>query len=186
MEQKVKLNPFTYGKLDVATTVVQIATAVVGIILALNGNTAGLLALGSLAGGVRGNLLGDLLKLAGGDSGGFPKTRGPGSIVLVMLVSAVLLVGCGGISKQFLIDSEKAIVAEAGDYLTGCKQVTVAPAFSIAFDDKINYGGGVFAGCEENGRLMEFRCVGLLDEPTQKTRIQCEALSLWERKEDRK
>ena len=183
MEQKIKLDPFSYGGWDVATTLVQIATAVAGIILALNGNTAGLLALGSLAGGVRGNLLGDILRLAGND---LNKPKRPGPILFVLVFAAVLLAGCGSINKQFIIDSRQAIAAEAGDYLTGCQQVTVAPAFSLDWNENVSYGGGVFAGCAENGRIVEFRCEAYLDDQTGKTRMKCAPLSLWKREEGKK
>ena len=183
MEQKIKLDPFSYGGWDVATTLVQIATAVAGIILALNGNTAGLLALGSLAGGVRGNLLGDLLRAVSND---LNKPKRPGPLLFVLVFAVVLLAGCGSINKQFLIDSRQAIAAEAGDYLTGCQQVTVAPAFSLDWNENVTYGGGVFAGCAENGRIVEFRCEAYLDDQTGKTRMKCVPLSLWERKEEKK
>ncbi len=183
MEQKIKLDPFSYGGWDVATTLVQIATAVAGIVLALNGNTAGLLALGSLAGGVKGNLISDLLRAASND---LNKPKRPGPILFVLVFAVVLLAGCGSINKQFLIDSRQAIAAEAGDYLTGCQQVTVAPAFSLDWNENVTYGGGVFAGCAENGRIVEFRCVGYLDDQTGKTRMKCAPLSLWKREEEKK
>jgi len=190
MEQKVNLDPFTYGKLDVITTLVQIATAVAGVILALNGNTAGLLALGSLAGGVKGNLLSDLLRKVSEEMSKPNPKRNGGFVrlpLLVLIVVAVLLfTGCGGISKQFIIDSRQAIAAEAGDYLTGCQQVTVAPAFSMDWNENVSYGGGVFAGCAENGRLAEFRCEAYLDDQTGKTRMKCAPLSLWKREDEKK
>jgi len=186
MEQPTKLDPFAYGKLDVVTTLVQIATAVAGIIMAINGNTTGLLALGSLAGGVRGNLLADLLKMAGNGDGNPPSPKGPGALVLALVFVTILLAGCGGINKQFIIDTRQAITAEAGDYLIGCKEVTVAPAFSIDFSDSVTYGGGVFAGCEENGQIVEFRCDAYLDDKTGKTKMKCAPLSLWKREEQKK
>ena len=183
MEQKIKLDPFSYGGWDVATTLVQIATAVAGIVLALNGNTAGLLALGSLAGGVKGNLIGDLLRAASND---LNKPKRPGPLLFVLVFAVVLLAGCGSINKQFLIDSRQAIAAEAGDYLTGCQQVTVAPAFSLDWNENVTYGGGVFAGCAENGRIVEFRCEAYLDDQTGKTRMKCAPLSLWKREDEKK
>jgi len=183
MEQKIILAPFSYGGWDVATTLVQIATAVAGIVLALNGNTAGLLALGSLAGGVKGNLLGDLLRAASND---LNKPKRPGPLLFVLVFAAVLLAGCGSSNKQFLVDSRQAIAAEAGDYLTGCQQVTVAPSFSVDWNENVTYGGGVFAGCAENGRIVEFRCQAYLDDQTGKTRMKCAPLSLWKREEEKK
>jgi len=183
MEQKIKLDPFSYGGWDVATTLVQIATAVAGIVLALNGNTAGLLALGSLAGGVKGNLIGDLLRAASND---LNKPKRPGPLLFVLVFAVILLAGCGSIKKQFLIDSRQAIAAEAGDYLTGCQQVTVAPAFSLDWNENVTYGGGVFAGCAENGRIVEFRCEAYLDDQTGKTRMKCAPLSLWKREDEKK
>jgi hypothetical protein len=185
MEKKIKLDPFAYGKWDVATTIIQIATAIVGVVLALNGNTAGLLALGSLAGGVKGNLLSDLLRAAGNDLNK-PKRPGPILFALVVVLGVVLLSGCGAINKQFLLDSRKAIAAEAGDYLMGCSQATIAPSFSVDWNENVTYGGGLFAGCAENGRIVEFRCEAYLDDETGKTRMKCAPLSLWKREDDGK
>ena len=78
------------------------------------------------------------------------------------------------------------MLAEAGDYLSGCKQVTVAPAFSVDATDSVTYGGGVFAGCEENGRLAEFHCDATLDTTTGKTKMTCAPLSLWKREKSKK
>lgn len=184
MENKIPIDPFRYGKLDILTTLVQVATAIAGIVLALNGNTAGLLALGSLAGGGKGTLIGDLMKKVAEDM-----KKKPGGFIrlplLALLVTVILLfTGCG-IDKQFVIDSRKAILAEAGDYLMGCEQATIAPAFSVDWNDQVTYGGGVFAGCEVNGRILRFHCDAYQDEETGKTRMKCEPLSLWERKQNK-
>jgi len=184
MERKIKLDPFSYGKWDVATTLVQIATAVAGIVLALNGNTAGLLALGALAGGGKGTLVGDLFRKVAEEISKPNKPKRGGFIrlpLLVLLVAAAVLFSSCGIDKQFIIDSRQAILAEAGDYLLGCSQATIAPAFSVDWNDNVTYGGGLFAGCAENGRIVEFRCEGYLDDETGKTRLKCEPLSLWKR-----
>ncbi len=186
MKNKIQLDPFTYGKLDVVTTLVQIATVVAGIVLAVNGNTAGLLALGALAGGGKGTLVGDMFsKVAEELSRPNVKKRG-GFIrlpLLVIVVAVVLVAGCG-IDKQFVIDSRKAILAEAGDYLMGCEQATIAPAFSIDWNDNVTYGGGVFAGCEVEGHLLRFHCEAYQDDETGKTSMKCESLSLWDRREE--
>ena len=189
MESKIKLDPFTYGKWDVVTTLVQIATVVAGIVLAVNGNTAGLLALGALAGGGKGTLVGDMFrKVATEMSKPNAKKRG-GFIrlpLLVFLVVAVVLISGCGIDKQFVIDSRKAILTEAGDYLMGCQQATIAPAFTVDWNDNVTYGGGVFAGCEVEGRILRFHCEAYQDEETGKTRMKCEPLSIWNREEDGK
>lgn len=186
METKIKLDPFTYGKWDVVTTLVQIATVVAGIVLAINGNTAGLLALGALAGGGKGTLVGDMFKKVAEDMSKPNTKKRSGYIrlpLLVILISIGLgLSGCG-IDKQFVIDSRKAILTEAGDYLMGCEQATIAPAFSIDWNDNVTYGGGVFAGCEVEGRVLRFHCEAYQDEETGKTRMKCEPLSIWERRE---
>lgn len=186
MDEKIKLDPFSYGGWDIATTLIQLATAIAGIVLAMNGNTAGLLALGSLAGGVRGNVLGDFLKMLGTTANTNQTPKGPGLMTLLLLIAVLGLAGCGTISKQFLVDSRTAMLAEAGDYLSGCKQVTVAPAFSVDATDSVTYGGGVFAGCEENGRLAEFHCDATLDTTTGKTRMTCAPLSLWKSEKSEK
>ena len=186
MKKKIQIDPFSYGKLDIVTTLVQIATAIAGVILALNGNTAGLLALGALAGGGKGTLIGDMFKKIAEDMSKPNKPTGKrGGFIrlplLVIVVAVVIVSGCG-IDKQFVIDSRKAILAEAGDYLMGCEQATIAPAFSIDWNDQVTYGGGVFAGCEVEGRILRFHCEAYQDEETGKTSMKCEPLSLWERR----
>ena len=184
MENKIPIDPFRYGKLDILTTLVQVVTAIAGIVLAINGNTAGLLALGSLAGGGKGTLIGDLMKKVADDM----KQKKPGGFIrlplLALLVTAIVLFSGCGIDKQFVIDSRKAILAEAGDYLMGCEQATIAPAFSVDWKDQVTYGGGVFAGCEVEGRMLRFHCDAYQDDETGKTRMKCEPLSLWERKQN--
>lgn len=180
MKKKVKLDPFTYSKIDLFTSFIQIAAAAAGVILAMNGQTAGLLALGALAGGRKGTLVADLFRKLAEDasvkkSGGFVRLP-----LLVLILSVSLLFASCGIDKQFLVDSHKAILTEAGDYLQGCKQATIAPAFSVDWEERVTYGGGIFAGCEANGKLMQFQCEGFRDEETGKVRMKCEPLSLWE------
>ena len=183
MKKQIPIDPFTYGKLDVVTTLLQVATAIAGVILALNGNTAGLLALGALAGGGKGTLIGDLGRLVIEDlqKPGKPKRRNKG-VLLVLVVVAILALGCSGISRQYLVDSRKAVLTGAGDYLTGCQSLVVAPAFTVDWNDKVTYGGGVFAGCEAEGRILRFHCEAYQDEETGKIRMKCEPLSLWERR----
>lgn len=177
-QTQVKLDPFTYGTWDVVTTLVQLAVAVAGVILAAQGDTSALLGLGALAGGAKSNLLQDLLKASNSST---PKTpRGPRSMVLVVFALALLLPACGTtISRQFLVDSQTAVKATAQGYFDGCRMVTIAPAFSVSFEDEVTFGGGLFAGCEANGELMEFRCVGVKDEETGKTRVICQPIAFW-------
>jgi len=187
MKKKIQIDPFRYGKLDIVTTLVQIVTAIAGVILALNGNTAGLLALGALAGGGKGTLIGDMFKKIAEDMSKPNKPTGKrGGFIRLPLFVVLIAVGLGfsgcGIDKQFVIDSRKAILAEAGDYLMGCEQATIAPAFSIDWNDQVTYGGGVFAGCEVEGRILRFHCDAYQDEETGKTSMKCEPLSLWERR----
>ncbi len=189
MKKKIQIDPFTYGKLDVITTLVQIATAIAGIVLAVNGNTAGLLALGALAGGGKGTLIGDMFKKIAEDMSKPNKPTGKrGGFIRLPLFVVLIAAGLGfsgcGIDKQFVIDSRKAILAEAGDYLMGCEQATIAPAFSIDWNDQVTYGGGVFAGCEVEGRILRFQCDAYQDEETGKTSMKCEPLSLWERRDE--
>ncbi len=186
MESKIKLNPFTYGKWDVITTLVQLATVVAGIVLALDGNTAGLLALGALAGGGKGTLVGDILKKVAEEmSKPNPKKRSGFirlPLLVVLITVGLAMVGCG-VDKQFVLDSRQAILTQAGDYLMGCQQATIAPAFSVDWNDNVSYGGGVFAGCEVEGRILRFHCEALQDDETGKTRMSCEPLSIWHREE---
>ena len=175
-EKQVKLDPFQYGKMDVVTSIIQVAVAVTGIVLAIQGDTSALLGLGALAGGTKGSILGDILRI-------IAKAKRTGITMCVAALAFVLLSGCGAtsITRQFIVDSQAAVTAVAGDYLDGCKMVTVAPAFALTVDgSEISYSGALFAGCEDNGRLMELRCIGLKDENTGKTRIQCSPFSLWE------
>jgi len=187
MERQTKLDPFNYGTWNVLTSLVQLATTIIGLIMLMQGNEAGLLGLGALFGGAKGNLVTDFLQ--------WYRTNGPkppkplmmaGTILALILATAVLLVGCGTtVSKQFLVDSHAAVEATAGDYLLGCQTVTVAPAFTVDWNQNVTYGGGLFAGCSENGHLVEFRCVGLQDEETGKVRVKCVPLSLWKLAEEK-
>jgi len=179
MERQTKLDPFNHGTWNVITSLVQLASTIIGLIMLMHGNEAGLLGLGALAGGAKGNLLGDFLA--------WYRNNGPkppmlaGTLIAVILATAVILAGCGTtVSKQFLVDSHAAVEAAAGDYLLGCQTVTVAPAFSVDWNQNVTYGGGLFAGCQANGHLVEFRCVGLQDEETGKVRVKCDPLSLWQ------
>lgn len=182
-KKNVQLDPFTYGAWDVATSVVQLATAIIGLVLLMQGNEAGLLGLGALAGGAKGNMLGDFLTWYR-NNGPKPPVLG-GTLLALVLATGILLAGCGTtVSKQFLVDSQAAALSTASDYLGGCRSVTIAPAFSIDWNQNVTYGGGLFAGCEERGRLVEFRCVGVQDEETGKVKVQCDPLALWEQAED--
>ncbi len=183
MLKQKNLDPFSYGKLDVISTLVQVATAIAGIILALNGNTAGLLALGALAGGTKGSLIGDLGNMVMKDlqKPKKPRRRNKG-ILLIMVIVAVFAVGCSGISQQYLVDSRKAILAGTGDYLSGCQSLVVAPAFNVDWKETVTYGGGVFAGCPETGQMMDLTCQVLEDTETGELKMVCKPVSLWERR----
>jgi hypothetical protein len=184
MERQTKLDPFNYGTWNVATSLVQLATTIIGLVMLMQGNEAGLLALGALAGGTKGNLIGDFLQWYR-SNGPKPPLLG-GTLLALVLAMAVMLVGCGTtVSKQFLVDSQTAAMSAASDYLGGCRTVTVAPAFTVDWNQNVTYGGGLFAGCEAKGRLVEFRCVGMQDEETGKVRVQCQPLSLWQLAPDR-
>jgi len=182
MEKKTKLDPFNHGTWNTISTLVQLAAVVASVILALRGEEAALLGLAALAGGARGDLVRDLLAWLRNQNLQPPRT---GTLVMLTLAVGLLFTGCGTtVSKQFLVDSQDAAISAAGDYFNGCRQVTVAPAFAVDWNENVTYGGGLFAGCEEAGRLMEFRCHGIQDEETGKIRVHCDALQLWERKND--
>ena len=185
MLKQTNLDPFTYGKLDVVTTLVQIATAIAGIVLAINGNTAGLLALGALAGGAKGSLVGDLGRVVINDlqKPGKPKRKSKGILLLLVIVS-VLAMGCSGISQQYLVDSRKAILTGTGDYLSGCQSLVVAPAFNVDWKETVTYGGGMFAGCPETGRMIDLTCQAVEDTETGDVQMACQPVSLWERIEE--
>ena len=190
MEKRTKLDPFNHGTWNVVTSLVQLATTIIGLIMLMQGNEAGLLALGALAGGARGNLIGDFLSWY--RSHRSHRSNGPkppmlmGTLLALVLATAVLLVGCGTtVSKQFLVDSQTAVMSTASDYLGGCQTVTLAPAFTVDWNENVTYGGGLFAGCESEGHLVEFRCMGLQDEETGKVRVQCQPLSLWQLAEEK-
>ena len=182
MLKQTNLDPFTYGKLDIVTTLVQVATVIAGIVLALSGNTAGLLALGALAGGSKGSLIGDLGSTVIRDlqKPGKPKRKSKG-ILLIMVVVSVLAMGCSGISQQYLVDSRKAILIGAGEYLSGCQSLVVAPAFNVDWKDTVTYGGGMFAGCPETGRMIDLTCQAVEDTETGELQMSCQPVSLWER-----
>ena len=182
MLKQTNLDPFTYGKLDVVTTLVQVATVIAGIVLALSGNTAGLLALGALAGGSKGSLIGDLGSTVIRDlqKPGKPKRKNKG-ILLIMVAVSVLAMSCSGISQQYLVDSRKAILTGAGEYLSGCQSLVVAPAFNVDWKDTVTYGGGMFAGCPETGRMIDLTCQAVEDTETGELQMSCQPVSLWER-----
>jgi len=176
-EKQVKIDPFFYGNADMLTAVVQVAVAVTGIVLAIQGDTSALLGLGALAGGTKGSMLGDIIKIV---------AKAKNKTLFVAFLAFVLLSGCGtmAVTRQFIVDSQSAVTAVAGGYLDGCQMITVAPSFSLTFEgSEISYSGGLFAGCENAGQLMELRCVGLKDEITGNTRIQCVPFALWEQVE---
>ena len=180
MDKTTKLDPFNHGTWNTISTLVQLAAVVASIVLALRGEQAALLGLAALAGGSRGDLVRDLVAWLRNQNLQPPRT---GSMVMLALTVGLLSTGCGTtISKQFLVDSQDAAIGAAGDYFNGCRMVTVAPAFSVDWNKNVTYGGGLFAGCEEAGRLMEFRCWGIPNEETGKVSVHCEALRLWERK----
>jgi hypothetical protein len=197
MEKQVNVDPFSYSKVDILSTIVQVVTIVAGVVLAVTGNTTGLLALGALAGGARGTLVGDLYKKITENIDTSPRPPAPPALpssttttsttfAMLMVAIAILCISGCGIDRQFVIDSRKAILAEAGDYMTGCQSATVAPSFSIDWNDNITYAGGVFAGCESAGRLVQFKCIGLKDDQTGQTRMKCEPLSVWNRQAENK
>jgi hypothetical protein len=175
MTKKSRLDPFNYGKWDMVTTVVQLAVAVAGIVLAAKGDTSALLGLGALAGGAKGNLLGDLLRVVQQN-----RPKGPGPLALAILLLALVLPACGTtVTRQFVIDSQAAVVAASTDCFQGCRMVTVAPAFSVDWNQNVSFSGGVFAGCGAEGTMAEFRCIGVQDEKTGKSGIVCAPLALW-------
>ena len=179
MDRRVKLDPFNYDAWDVASTVVQLVSSLVGLLVLLIGNMAGLLGLAALAGGARGSLVRDFLNWL--PKGGPRPPSAMAGILGVILASALMTASCGTtISKQFLVDSRQAVSEVAFDYLDGCRMVTIAPAFVVDWSDGVTYGGGVFAGCEGKGSLVEFRCMGILNEETGKVQVSCEPLTLWE------
>ena len=184
MEKRVKIDPFNYDAWDVASSLVQLASAVIGLLMLINGNEAGLLGLGALAGGAKGNILGDFITWYRSNGGPRPP-RFSGTLLALLLASAVMLAGCGTtMSKQFLVDSQTAVMSTASDYLNGCRTVTVAPAFTVDWNQNVAYGGGLFAGCEAKGNLVEFRCMGVQDEETGKLKVKCDPLALWKLEED--
>ncbi len=184
-----KLDPFNYTKMDTATILLQIAMAATGVYFAIQGDLTGLLALGALLGGGKGTLMSDLTRLLVKESntplkktGGFIRLQLLTMVVLLatIVTSMVLMSGCG-VDRQFVIDSRHAVLDQAGDYLSGCQQATIAPAFSVDWNDEVSYGGGIFAGCESKGRLLEFRCEAIQDGKTGKTGLHCDPLARWEK-----
>jgi hypothetical protein len=183
MKKQVKVDPFSYGAMDVVTTLVQLAIAVASVILAAKGDTSALLGLGALAGGAKGNLLSDFLawwkQRAEAENSGPGNGPGVGPAAMALLALAFLVSSCGtGVTKQFVIDSQQAVLATASQYFVGCQMVTVAPAFSVDWNQNLTYGGGMYAGCSNSGNLVEFRCQGELDA-AGKTGLKCEPLKLW-------
>ena len=187
MKKQIPLDPFTYGATDALSTVVQVVSAIAGVVMLLRGDMTGLLALGAVAGGVKGTLPGDLLRMAGGSGSGSKnkKRRKTGAGLLILLLAPMMLLpaGCGTINKQFLVDSKQAIMTGAGEYLSGCQSAVVAPAFNVDWNEEVSFGGGVFAGCPEAGHIIDVTCMAIKDTETGETSMVCSPVSLWERKE---
>lgn len=181
MAQK-KLDPWTYG--DITTTALQVLSAVGGIIAwLLTDQEAALLGLTALLGGRKGALALDILKAIVSVAKPVQKSRLPMVLFSLLSFSLILSMGCAstGITKAFVMDSHQAIMGQGIDYLSGCQQVTIAPAFSIDWTGEIIYGGGIFAGCEKDGRMAQFMCHGT-DGPDGKLKIVCQPLTEWTRK----
>jgi len=89
--------------------------------------------------------------------------------------------GCAGLDKAFIAESSRAAFSAAGDYLSGCTVLTVAPAFTVDWTagggDAVGYAGGLFVGCPD-GRLVEFTCG---DDPAQpEAGLVCQLLRGWQ------
>jgi hypothetical protein len=182
------LDPFAYGIAENLSLLLRCFVAALGLLAVDQGNSLGLLALFAMEGGITGKGMDLLLverarekraaaqKAKDSKPGNGP---GPGPTALAVLLLAFLVSSCGtGVTKQFVIDSQQAVLATASQYFVGCSMVTVAPAFSVDWNQNLTYGGGMFAGCTDSSNLVEFRCQGDLDQ-TGKTSIKCEPLKLW-------
>lgn len=158
---------------DLVTLVIQLAAVVAALWLALvDGEYYALLGLAALAGGSNGSLAGEMLALVA------KGVKGAGTKCILFLALVVVSAGCAGVDKQLLFDSRSAIGEIAGTYFSGCKDLTVAPAFGVDWSKPdAQFSGGILAGCIEMGRLLEFRCTYLKD--TKK--LACEDLHLWQR-----
>ena len=173
-DKPVKVDPFHYKWIDGVTTAGQIVTMIAGIVMAImTGDPTWLLTLGAGLGGTKGSLIGQAFRRAA--------TPNVTKMLAIVMIAGGLA-GCGGLSEQYLRDSANAMMMTGQNYLAGCKQITVAPAFGIDWQDQIDYSGGLFFGCEDSGEMAYFRCVVTQDAETGKRKTTCEPLSMWLRK----
>jgi len=100
--------------------------------------------------------------------------------ILVLAALALALSGCGTtVDMSYVMDSMDAANPVVQDYAArGCKQITVAPAFTVNWEGEGNttFGGGVFVGCAQEGRLVEFQCHRAA---TPEDKAWCQKLRLW-------
>ena len=183
---KIKLDPFAHGVAENISLLLRCLVAAFGLLAADQGNSLGLLALFAMEGAVTGKGMDLLLverarerRAAAEKTKNSKPGNGPGPAAMAVLLLAFFVSSCGtGVTKQFVIDSQQAVLATASQYFVGCQMVTVAPAFSVDWNQNLTYGGGMFAGCSNSGNLVEFRCQGELDA-AGKTGLKCEPLKLW-------
>lgn len=166
-------DPFRYGTRDIVTTVVQVGAAIAGVAIAITqGDYYALFGLAGLAGGAKGDLIGEVAKVV---------IKSKVVPVLLLVLTAAGLLGCGttGVTPQFLVDTKRAVEPIVGQYLEGCQSLTVAPEFQVYWSNEdLAYGGGVLVGCAEKGKLIEFVCFVVEDE-NQKGTLKCEPGRLW-------
>jgi len=101
----------------------------------------------------------------------------------MILATVLLALGLGGcattVDLGFIMDSVDAVQPVVDDYAAkGCRQVTIAPALTVDWEGegRTTFGGGVFVGCEAEGRMVEFRCQQAV---TPGEKAWCEQLRLW-------
>ena len=159
---------------DLVTLLIQIGVVITSIVLAVQGDTSALLGLGALAGGSRSNLLLDVFKAT-------TKRKVP-TKTIGLVVACCLLVGCSGaFGAQWVSESRSAVLESAQPYVEGCKEITVAPLFSVGWESAdVAFGGGVLVGCSDHGQLLEFRCV-MAVAPSGSHQWRCLPLATWEK-----
>lgn len=97
---------------------------------------------------------------------------------LCLLFVIPFLAGCGTLSVGTLVDTGYIAAQLGSDYISGCKTGTLGSAFEVDWrTNSVRYGGSVFLGCDESGKLYRLKCVN------DKGKTVCEPIETWYRGE---
>jgi len=83
------------------------------------------------------------------------------------------------VDLSYVMASIEAAQPIVEDYAAkGCKQITVAPALTVDWNEEghTTFGGGVFVGCTAEHQIVEFQCH---QAATPESKAWCQKLRLW-------